>query len=832
MNGDRILTDGDTGFVGVNCRLDPSQLGPGFVSEAVNRMFDRGIIRNRWGVVRPQWGAVSVRQSVDMTGAAGNPEVVLSLPAPMDYASIASPYLRGGTIVLSKAADNVTVDSTTITVDDTEITVDSTGYTVLSNAPTSNMSSVAGYMSDNSVQFSGPIVGCGTFSDPDSGANVILVCVDEERSDGGQGAVYALQPGYVAQAIDMNGHDINGTVRFVQAFNGVVMLRQNRARFYFNGDDVDTDVITLHVPAPFITGTRVTFRRVGDAAPLGSLLDGNNYFAHVDGSDITLYPTENDAEDETNGFALDAGAAGDRYILEQNDPWDVIDNPDRNSGLPLICQATASVREALLVGFDSVPTALSITAGDEDLDTATAENHRLLSGDLIVLTGSSGGGVAGDTYYAHVVDPNTIKLYAETDQVDALSGGGTPVDITGTFTASIRKTGAYGVPISPGREGIYFANRLWMVYGADLLMVSDILDPLHYSPLSSEFRINSGSDDRIVALAPFNETSIVIFKERSILMLQGCYGDLSSITLSEITRQFGCIAPLSVASTGSDLVFLSQRGVATVRQTAEGIAQSVVEPLSESVQDYIDRILWSDVGEACGTYFGNRYLLAVPVEDDTMVLSYNFLNKAWEGMWEGGLLKPTQFLLAQVSGQPSLLFMDKSQWVHEFDSGAAVDRENTGEEHIIETEVLTRGYTFRDWHHKTFSQLGLELATLNPNYTANAILDGVGEEVSLITGQTRDRTKYFTFGAGAYDATNSGDNFLRPYRQDYSLRPGFYCGSGVAVGRKQRALHKLRVGRRSGASVQLQLITTQGSVDLLSVTGEAIGLKTDGHEDN
>ena len=43
------VTDGDQGFIGVNSRLDPSQLQPGIVAEAKNKRFVSGVAKTRPG---------------------------------------------------------------------------------------------------------------------------------------------------------------------------------------------------------------------------------------------------------------------------------------------------------------------------------------------------------------------------------------------------------------------------------------------------------------------------------------------------------------------------------------------------------------------------------------------------------------------------------------------------------------------------------------------------------------------------------------------------------------------------------------------------------------
>jgi len=52
---DPPVMDGDEGFRGVNMRLHPSVLPPGWVSEAVNARFNDGVAETRKGLVRLGW---------------------------------------------------------------------------------------------------------------------------------------------------------------------------------------------------------------------------------------------------------------------------------------------------------------------------------------------------------------------------------------------------------------------------------------------------------------------------------------------------------------------------------------------------------------------------------------------------------------------------------------------------------------------------------------------------------------------------------------------------------------------------------------------------------
>lgn len=392
----------------------------------------------------------------------------------------------------------------------------------------------------------------------------------------------------------------------------------------------------------------------------------------------------------------------------------------------------------------------------------------------------------------------------------------TLVDITSSGIGTIAKSSASGANIPAGREGIYFQNRLLMIYGNDFLAVSDVLDPLHYARVINDFKLNTGTNDRVVAIAAFNNTTLVILKQRSVLAVENLYGDLSTVRLTEVTREFGCVAPNSVVNTGSDLIFLSQRGVISLKQTDYGVSQSVILPLSDSIQNLVDDIDETNWSKSCAAYFDNRYLLAHPTEggDGTndRVLCYNFLNQAWEGYWEGSLLNPKFFERVVVSGTERLVFADESGFVHNFDKDALFDRTNTGVAHQIETRVEFRGYTADVVEHKQWTDLHLELRNWNTRYDLSVDFDGVSESSDISTDTTKDRTLYYKYGYSSYNTTNANDDFLVAYREDYSTLPVLKTGAnGFKAGLHQSYAHKARLKGHASAAQPI-LTTDRGSL--------------------
>ena len=909
----------DDGFVGVVSRIDPALIPASYVSNAVNRRFEDQVIKNRWGIVQPKWGGRWSSGSRIVTLTSGS-----SVGVPVSGTQIPA---NSQVVCDVDANTQIFSNGTLCTLDDNTNAIFSTATFSFSPSPANK--TVQFY---NSTAPFEDILGVLQYRDPDTGANALLVAVNEERSsDGGQGKVWCIRPNQSPVEVPMNGHDIYLPVRLIQATNGVVMLRPGNARYYFTEADVNTgnNTVTLNVVPDLATGDIVNVGQIGNAAPLWNASPGSGQgfqlYVNVVNQVVSLHLTLADARAKTNSLPLNPDNNARYYIeLASNTTGydlaqDIVNN--LNDGMPILMQSTATNPSALDAGFNRIPSTLSINSSDATADTIAVFNHNFIPGDQVTLTNIENGGanVTNKIYYVYPVDNNTLRLFSgTTEETDSLNdanraiiqitttgtspnitisavtilnqGSGylsapvitvsatgaitTPASLTATvtngivssvaivnggaysntptasvampstlvdittsnITGSIKRSSASGSSVPPGREGLYFQNRLLLLYGNDYLAVSDVLDPLHYSPILNEFKLNTGSNDRVVVLYPFNMTTLLVFKERSVLAVENLYGDLSSTRLTEITREFGCVSQASIAGTGSDVIFLSQRGIISLRQTEFGISQSVVVPLSDQIQnivDDIDQAFWSN---ACGTYFSNRYILSVPVEggDGTnqRTLVYNFLNKAWEGYWEGSLLVPRFWCRVIVAGTDTLCWADESGLIHQFDPLGLVDADRTGVLTQISTEVRFRGYTGEDnVDHKQWTDIQFELGNWNTRYSITAQFDGVNEFYTVATDQTKNRTAYYTYGSGTYNTNNTGDNFLAPYREDYSVTTQFRCGNnGWKAGLHQFFSHKARL-RKHSASVQPLITTDQGSLDIYSAKVIGIAFRLYGKND-
>lgn len=498
-----------------------------------------------------------------------------------------------------------------------------------------------------------------------------------------------------------------------------------------------------------------------------------------------------------------------------------------NGAPPLLARPNASGNTWLDLGFTLVPTSILVTstassASASDPNVLTVPQHGLLPGDAVTTTGihTTGGALIAGTVYAYPISPNALRLY--TNATAAIAGGATsqvPLSVNGE-SGTLTQAGSTGQPMPSGREGLYFQNRFIVVNNSDTVMISDPLDPLHFSPFVSAVTANLGSSDPITALWPFGSDSVLIMRATRVDILQNLSGGPAAWTLTNVTTEYGCIAPLSVAQTGNDVWFLTRKGVASITQTEQGEVQGVADPVSSPMKKYVDQIDWNHAPAAVGEYWNNRYFVAVPLKGQTGavinngVLSHNFLNQGWEGLWQGATLTATGFARQLIGGDERLTFVNASGQVNWFTDGF------TDGQTPIADSLLTRAYVAGAPGRKLWLQTAIIWDTYNPTLTVTAVTPGYNETLPLVTGQTYDLTTYQIQGQTAYDpASSTEDSFDKPYRADYTLTAQELMVGVLDV--HQNYIEKYRM-RRDDWAVQIRIENASGSARIQAVAVEGV----------
>lgn len=144
---------------------------------------------------------------------------------------------------------------------------------------------------------------------------------------------------------------------------------------------------------------------------------------------------------------------------------------------------------------------------------------------------------------------------------------------------------------------------------------SDLLDPTEWKTGTSGYLNISEvvpNNDPIVALASHNG-KLIIFCQRHIVIYDNPQ-DPSALVLSDVITGYGCIARDSVASIGSDILFLSQTGVQSLQRTIQEKSLPFRD-ISKNVRDSLISNVNSEVLKNIkAVYFPTDafYLLALP----------------------------------------------------------------------------------------------------------------------------------------------------------------------------------------------------------------------------
>ncbi len=716
---DQSLIDGDTGFVGINQRLQLNQLQAGEVRESLN-----GRMEGYW---KPRRGIVE-RTSAFTTG-----ETPLQLP----FYLIDSP----------KTISNVTVPVTgtiRITVTAHGFAAGTTGWATISGLDTAvNGSYLLTYYDANTLDYT--VVGITSVTDTTgtlsqmpindaANANVRASCLFSDPNTGNKEyVIIALDT--VAKKVDLTdysttdiayppGLDLGADTDMIQVFDKVMLFRDGQQAFewYPNGRPVlsassnatasPNTVVTMSVREHgLLVGTSIVVAGLtGGTAPNGTYV-----VATVVDKDTFTFVASGISTSTT--FVVTAATVTDGFTLSPG-------------------------------GAYTQPQTFNIQAKDVDvvggLVTATvAGNTTIRAGDIIVVRESATtelAGMVGNEYYVTAATTTTINWYAPVGDYNTSSSDS--FEFGGQFSVG------GGFMHQPGAPwGVYFQRRLWIphyytvsgtfnapVYTStkitDEIAVSDILDTTTFDQIENQFRISGGTADYVVGMHGFYEDKLIVLNRNSLHQIKGTQGSLLDTQVTELTSEVGCLARKTIVSRGNMIMFLSDDGVYAVEFLNDYNLRGVEEPISKNIQPYIDRINKDYVDKSVGILYNNRYYLAVPLDSvagandargNNAILVFNFLNKGWESLDTFGdsrfLIE--NFVLGSADVRNNIYAVTANGGLHQLEaSDSSIDRlsvSNTGSLVVtptINALLTTRGYDFGNMDRKRFTDAQVVMQNL------------------------------------------------------------------------------------------------------------------------
>lgn len=242
--------------------------------------------------------------------------------------------------------------------------------------------------------------------------------------------------------------------------------------------------------------------------------------------------------------------------------------------------------------------------------------------------------------------------------------------------------------VPPGDFGLQFQNRLVVAYKRNKLAVSDILDYRTFDLTLNNFTINTGLNDTLVGVLPWVQDQFLVFMQKSIYI---CYietsnfavgsapGANSSITV--VTTELGGLARRSIVSAGQFVFFLSNRGINMLTPQLDLKLIGNTKTLSDSINDWIERINYNFVAQSCAAYFNNRLWVSLPIDNaqsNSHLFVWNMLNEAWESIdtyqpvEAGTTMGADELQIAQFKAAKQLFIIRK------FDQSGTLTSENGG----------------------------------------------------------------------------------------------------------------------------------------------------------
>ncbi len=686
---DRILNDGDVGFVGFNNRLRPDQLQGGMLADAQNVRFDRnGEAQVRKGIevieapfavggdvlrlpttAQIDDGVTAMLpttiESANLVGADNKVSIVINDPAveaghtfvatdvvaieglgfstvdPNSVAPTSDPLVITSLKTLASVTDNaITVGSLSIGRTYTIKTVGSTDFTAIGASA-----------STIGVTFTATGAGSGT----GTVTNTKTLKYDLSGSNESYSAAVALPEDLITTA----GNFLVGKTYTIQSVGSTdftaIGASSNSVDVAFTATGVGsgTGTASFNLSAN-TTQAVIGFNMVLDQGAVTEVYASTDFSdPNENASQYILIAsnlkvvTKNLATNATVDIAYPAGetvppessmlqAFNKVFIFRKGQvalEWD-----GSFSGTPAFTKVAS--------GTYTQPVPLSLTdidyaSGVATATASTAAVATLLVGDTLTFTdaGSSTYSV-GDTVTVQTI-PSTTTFTFSSDKADATNKNGT-----------VQKRVSVGLGFShmPAPEfAVYHQRRLVMPFQfsvdaspnsytsrgiIDEVIASDILDSDTYDQIYAQYRFNAGEADFTVGLHSFSEDNLMVFNRNSIHLISNTTS-LQAASTKLLTDEVGCVARQSIKQVGNQVIFLSDNGVYSTQFFDEYNLRGTETPLSEPINETIKRINKDQRSQAVAVYFDNRYFIAVPLDDalrNNAILIYNFLNKQWESI--------------------------------------------------------------------------------------------------------------------------------------------------------------------------------------------------------
>ena len=826
---DRILNDGDVGFVGFNNRLRPDQLQGGMLADAQNVRFDRNgeaQVRKGIEVIEAPFAVGGDVLRLPTTAEIGNGSTAM-LPTTIESATLDGDDTPDKANII---INNPAVEAGHTFAADDVVAVEGLGFTTVdpnSVAPTSDPLVITSLKTLLSVTDNGN--GTKTLKYALTGANETYttpIVLPEQLE-------FQLNANTTQAVIGFNMVLDQGSVTEVYASTEFSDPNENASQYILIASNLKVVAKNLATNAT----VDIAYPAGETVPPESSMLQAFNKVFIFRKGQVALEWDGSFSTITSGSFEV-----GKTYTItslggNSQAEWNTA------AGTSGVTYAVGSTFTAATVGVSGTGTATSsfskvasgtytqpveldsdgfvITNGEATVDV----DNTLSAGDTVVLTAAGGSTLTqGDSFVVSEASSTEFKFFVNAD------------DVTNKTNIHFTKKVSVGLGFThmPAPEfAVYHQRRLVMPFQfsvtgtnsytsrgiIDEVIASDILDSDTYDQIYAQYRFNAGEADFTVGLHSFSEDNLMVFNRNSIHLISNTTS-LQAASTKLLTDEVGCVARQSIQQVGSQVIFLSDNGVYSTQFFDEYNLRGTETPLSEPINETIKRINKDQSSQAVAVYFDNRYFIAVPVDKfrdnrtenqvsgefltkadallagipreniedsvalrNNVILIYNFLNKQWESVdsvnstdWD-----IENLIVAGEGSKRGVYAINRLGGIHKIDSrlqgvdliNVSIGGSDTTKD--VKGSITTRQYTFGNMSRKNWKEFQMHVESSADN-TSNFDLSAETENPDG------------TFTLGTLNSFNGNSDLAAA--EDVSIRG--------------------RIGNRRGHGIQFTVNNTQG----------------------
>jgi hypothetical protein len=391
----------------------------------------------------------------------------------------------------------------------------------------------------------------------------------------------------------------------------------------------------------------------------------------------------------------------------------------------------------------------------------------------------------------------------------------------------------YYEPLPAVAFGITAGDRLVFPYG-DGIGWTDIFEARRWDRATAQQTIGDDGG-AVTGLFWWKDSTLFVFKERSVWAVDNWRGDLSQITVRPVSREAGCVAHDTICASSDDVFWLGNGGLYSMGRLLVQQDQTVpARPVSWRIGRTMQRVRWESAGWSSAVVSRGLLTLAVPTGSavpDTLLV-YDVATGEWQGEdVPSGLYNATDWADGEYLGLVECVLFGRSTFAlvqKHWTLVAGWSWKDTGSTDVdpghIPLAITFRGYNAQDYLAKKWAVAQLETEEMGTRgLTLSALYDGQHEAVTLQGPVTRDSTKWLSLMRRPRDMSNANDDAAAPGREDYApvlVEGGIEPHSGIPlVALQHHVLRGAVLGQ--GTTLSPRLTTTGGFLRVKNVQAVA-----------